>query len=137
MSKLNCWISVAYWIIICWTYNISEDENGIHTEGTEKPPRPKEYRTKINQRQGHRSWVTRTINDANHALIHFSEERRVDLDGWKLVLNDKLVVLEKYDQEIMGYMSEEEEIEKEIFDSSKIRSNMQKMILRIDTKIGM
>ena len=61
---------------------------------------------------------------------------RVDFDGWKLVLTDKLGVLEKYDEEIMSYMSDEDEIEKEIFDSSQVRGDMQKMILRIETKLG-
>ena len=41
-------------------------------------------------------------------MIHFSEERRVDLAGWIMVLNDKLGVLEKYDEDIMGYMSEKD-----------------------------
>ena len=112
---------------------ITADQN---TAGTVNSQRPKDYRTKINVRKGHRSWVTRTINNANDALIHFSDDMRVDLDGWKLVLTDKLGVLEKYDEEIMSYMSDEDEIEKEIFDSSQVRGDMQKMILRIETKLG-
>ena len=112
---------------------ITADQN---TAGTVNSQRPKDCRTKINVRKGHRSWATRTINNANDALIHFSDDMRVDLDGWKLVLTDKLGVLEKYDEEIMSYMSDEDEIEKEIFDSSQVRGDMQKMILRIETKLG-
>ena len=106
-----------------------------HPETEEKTVVPPEHNAKINQRKGHRSWVTRTMNETNDALIHFSEDRRADLAGWKVVLNDKLGVLEKYDAEIMGYLTDEDALEKEILAASKLRSDMQKMIVRIETKL--
>ena len=72
------------------------------------------FQTKINQRAGHRAYVTRTIELAKNALEDFTEDTRDDLLGWKTILNDKLDVLAKLDEEILAVLTEAGEIEKEI-----------------------
>ena len=96
---------------------------------------PKECKTKINQRRGHRSYVTHTANTANQYLRAFSEDKRNQLNGFKVVLNDKLNVLEKLDNEILEYLSDEGEIEVEIGRASDVRSEIQQLIVSIDSKL--
>ena len=54
-----------------------------------------EYRKKINQRKGHRSYVTRIYKKVRDALDSFTEDTRDELEGWKSILIDQLKTLQK------------------------------------------
>ena len=96
---------------------------------------PKDYQTKINQRKGHRSYVTRIARTTEEYLSGFTEEMRDELNRSKVVLCDKLDVLAKLDDEIMAYLSDENDLDTEIGRSSELRSDMQGLIVRIDSKL--
>ena len=51
------------------------------------------------------------------------------------MLTEKLDVLERMDNEVLGYLSDEDEIEKEVVRCSEIRSEIHQLIVRIDAKI--
>ena len=83
------------------------------------------YRTKVNQRKGHRSYVTRISGRVDAHLQNFSDEKRDDLSAWRVVLFEKLEVLAKFDDEIVEYLSEEDDLEAEIGRSSDVRGEIQ------------
>ena len=96
---------------------------------------PKEHKLKVNQRRGHRSYVTRVTKQVDDILRDYHEEQSDDLRGKKLVLTEKLNILEQLDNDIMAYLSDEDAIEDEIVHSSDIRSGIHDYIVRIDSKV--
>ena len=107
---------------------------GTHNDDA-APILPKEYKLKVNQRRGHRSYVTRVTKQVDDILGDYHEERLDDLRSKKLVLTEKLNILEQLDNDIMGYLSDEGEIEDEILHCSDIRSGIHDSIVRIDSKV--
>ena len=57
------------------------------------------------------------------------------MKGYRVVLCEKLDVLEKLDDEIIGYLSDEEALEVEIGRANEIRSDIQGLIVRLDFKL--
>ena len=106
-------------------------------EDTSQPSAlPKEYKTKVNQRKGHRAYVTQVQNQVNLILADFSDDRVDELRSRKVILSEKLNVLHNLDDDILGYLSDEDEVGNEVVRSSKIRGTMQDLIVRIDSKIN-
>ena len=73
--------------------------------------------------------------EIENGLNNYSEDLRVGMEGFKFVLEDKLLLLNNLDEEILGYIEEDEGIEKEIDVSSRIRNELQTLIIRINKKL--
>ena len=85
----------------------------------------------INQKIGHRGFVTRIFNSVSGLL----EEGKVPrLESVKRTLEEKMSLLQRLDDEILG-LKEEQEICNEIERSSDIRLNIQETIFQIDSKL--
>ena len=115
---------------------MSHDEN-VDAAGNPSVPKilPKEHKTKVNQRKGHRAYVTRISRNVEAHLNNFSEELRDDLTAWRVVLVEKLDVLAKLDDDIVEYLSDEDDLETEIGRASDVRGEIQKLIVLIDAKL--
>ena len=74
---------------------------------------PKECKGKINQRKGHRSYVTRVTKQVDDILSMDHDEKANELLGKKVALTEKLKILQDLDDKIMEYLSDEDTIEKE------------------------
>ena len=83
----------------------------------------------INQRVGHRGFVTKIFNSVSGLL----EEGKVQkLEPVKRTLEEKISLLQRLDHEILGSLKEEQEICNEIEKSSDIRLNIQEIVFQID-----
>ena len=88
---------------------------------------------KVNQRKGHRAFVTRTISTAKEALSVFSEsENKGKLREFRQCLVEKLDVLKELDDQILGSLESEDDIGREIDNSSEFRPNMQEIVMAIE-----
>ena len=86
----------------------------------------------INQKIGHRGFVTRIFNSVSGLL----EEGKVQrLESVKRTLEEKMSLLQRLDDEILEGLKEEQEICNEIERSSDIRLNIQETIFQIDSKL--
>ena len=86
----------------------------------------------INQRVGHRGFVTRIIKPVGGLL----EEGKVQrLESVKRTLKEKMSLLRRLDDEILEALKEKQEIWNEIERSSDIRLNIQETIFQIDSKL--
>ena len=95
----------------------------------------KVHRNKINQRKGHRSYVTRVMDNTKELLFRFSESERDRLSGLRVVIVEKMSVLKDLDEDILCGLSEEGEIEIEVVRSSELRADMQELIAKIESKL--
>ena len=86
----------------------------------------------INQRVGHRGFVTRIINSVR-GLLEEGKVRR--LESVKKTLEEKILLLQRLDDEILEGLKEEQEICNEIERSSDIRLNIQETIFQIQGQI--
>ena len=86
----------------------------------------------INQRVGHRGFVTRIINSVR-GLLEEGKVRR--LESVKRTLEEKIPLLQRLDDEILEGLKEEQEICNEIERSSDIRLNIQETIFQIQGQI--
>ena len=86
----------------------------------------------INQRVGHRGFVTKII----HSVSGFLEEGKVQrLESAKRTLEEGMSLLQRLDGEILEGLKEEQEMCNEIKRSSDIRLNIQETIFQIDSKL--
>ena len=86
----------------------------------------------INQKIGHRGFVTRIFNSVSGLL----EEGKVQrLESVKRTLEEKMSLLQRLDDEILEGLKEKQEICNEIERSSDIRLNIQETIFQIDSKL--
>ena len=86
----------------------------------------------INQRVGHRGFVTKIIN----SVSGFLEEGKVQrLESAKRTLEEEMSLLQRLDGEILEGLKEEQEMCNEIKRSSDIRLNIQETIFQIDSKL--
>ena len=86
----------------------------------------------INQKIGHRGFVTRIFNSVSGLL----EEGKVQrLEYVKRTLEEKMSLLQRLDDEILEGLKEKQEICNEIERSSDIRLNIQETIFQIDSKL--
>ena len=86
---------------------------------------------KVNQRKGHRAYVTRTMNVARDLVRDFHDADQSRLLSLRQSLVEKLDVLKGLDEEILGELTDEDEIEVEIVRSSELRTDMQQLITQI------
>ena len=86
----------------------------------------------INQRVGHRGFVTGIINSVS-GLLEEGKVRR--LESVKRTLEEKISLLQRLDDEILEGLKEEQEICNEIERSSDIRLNIQETIFQIQGQI--
>ena len=93
-------------------------------------------RKRVNQRAGHRGFVTkilvRVIEDAEK---EDTEDVRQQLQGYKMTLIEKLDVLQRFDDEIVEDFSDAEDLVQEIENASDIRNKMHAAISRIDSAL--
>ena len=94
----------------------------------------KTYKQKVNQRKGHRSFVTLVLRESKQHL-ESSEDRRHLLAGLRVTLLEKMETLQKFDDEIVSYLSEEDELEAEIGRASDLRQEMQSIVFQIDSRL--
>ena len=76
----------------------------------------------VNQRKGHRAYVTRMMNAAMNLVRYFHHAEQSRLLSLRQSLVEKLDILKGLDEEILGDMTEEGEIEVEIVRSSEHRT---------------
>ena len=86
----------------------------------------------INQRVGHRGFVTGIINSVS-GLLEEGKVRR--LESVKKTLEEKISLLQRLDDEILEGLKEEQEICNEIKRPSDIRLNIQETIFQIQGQI--
>ena len=79
-------------------------------------------------------YVTRIINSTREHLDDFSEDKRDELSGCKVVLGEKMDALGKLDDEIVEYLSSEEALEVDIGSASDLRCEIQLLLVVIDSK---
>ena len=89
----------------------------------------------INQRKGHRAFVTRILKQTEDLLHDLDESNRHKLSINKVIFIDKMQDLKTLDNEISGYIDDEGKIEEEIVGASEWRGHMQGMIVRIDAEL--
>ena len=83
----------------------------------------------INQRVGHRGFVTKIINSVSGL---FEEGKVQRLESGKRTLEEKISLLQRLDDEILEGLKEEQEICNEIERSSDIRPNIEETVFQID-----
>lgn len=89
-------------------------------------------------RGGHRTSAKRTINASSAILDDFDlsdKQQSEKLLQQKITLNEKLVILQKLDDEILA-ITEEKDIEREIEESDLLRERIHGTIVRIDVAIS-
>ena len=86
----------------------------------------------INQRVDHRGFLTRIINSVS-GLLEEGKVRR--LESVKKTLEEKILLLQRLDDEILEGLKEEQETCNEIERSSDIRLNIQETIFQIQGQI--
>ena len=86
---------------------------------------------KVNQRKGHRAFVTKTIGEVNTEL-ELEEPDEENLQSLQKSLSEKIETLSILDDEILETLEQETEINNEIDKSSKIRRDIQKTIFAVD-----
>ena len=92
---------------------------------------------KISIRRGHRPYVIKLMNNVVDVLKEHSIESHTNqLRTWKLTLSEKLQDLEKLDSEIVDLVEAEEEIDKEICESSDYASKVLECITDIDSALS-
>ena len=89
------------------------------------------------QRKGHRSYVTRTINNVNDLLPNLTDENRNRLESYRQSLSEKIHVLNALDADIADRITDDKEIEDEIVKASDIKDEIQETIIKIDKKFGL
>ena len=91
---------------------------------------------KIRIRGGHRAYVSKLMNDVVDVLKEDSiESHKNQLKTWKLTLSEKLQDLKKLDSEVVDLAEAEEEINKEICESSDYASKVQACITDINSTL--
>ena len=95
----------------------SDQDKNAATASAVKPEKKK----KINQRRGHRAYVTKITKEVSThcAKADPDETDRVPLAGYEVSVQLKLDTLSLLDDEIIELISEEDEIEKEIVHSAR------------------
>ena len=85
---------------------------------------------KVNQRKGHRAYVTKTLKEVE-TLLATDEPDEATLLSFQSSLTEKMDTLCNLDDEILGTIEQDEQIAAEIENSSNIRQNMQKTLIII------
>ncbi len=85
-------------------------------------------------RNGHRTYVKRSLTDLDNLLEVFDGSQREKIGKIKRILEEKLPVLQNLDEEILGELDEEEEINKEIDESTDIRGSIFEGLEKIEIK---
>ena len=93
------------------------------------------YKKKVNQRKGHRSYVTRVTKEVLEKLDVFVEDDHDELAAYEVALTEKMDTLCRFDDAISELLSDEEELEVEIGRASDLRREMQSVISRIQSKL--
>ena len=105
--------------------------------GNESPDTVVEKTSIINQRKGHRAYVTRIINNVKSILEDYSEKDRNRLLSYKTSLGEKLFVLNGLNGEVLNSMpNDEHAVEEEIVRSSEITDEINEMMFAIDSKLN-
>ena len=90
----------------------------------------------VNQRKGHRAYVTKIINKVNGLLVSYSKENDNQLTSYRESLREKSYILKGLNDEILALPDDEKQIEDEIVRSSEIDDEIKEVILSIDAKIN-
>ena len=67
----------------------------------------------LNNRRGHRRFVTKLIKKATSLMENFDEHNRFKLMSTKTSLSEKLQILESLDEQILSILKEEDKIARE------------------------
>ena len=111
-----------------------DDNNETVAASVSKRKLGKLYAKKVSQRKGHRAYATRIVHKVNQTIeaLEDNSDDRDSLVEYKIILNDKLDILQGYDEDILEFLNEEDEIEDEISKSSDVRSEILSVVSQID-----
>ena len=116
---------------------MSDDEtaNGVEQHDGSSDATAKIFTRKKNIRRGNRAYVTRVAGEVDDSLARMrvrGEDMTVMLLKNKATLTDKQLLLRQLDDEIMEFLSDEDEIIKEIEGTSDVQGKIHQSIISID-----
>ena len=82
-------------------------------------------------RGGYRAYVTTVIAEVNEILPNYQPEQQTDLRKFKITLKEQLDNLKNLDEQIIELI-DEKEINEEVANAGKYRSDVHEIILKID-----
>ena len=86
----------------------------------------------VNERKGHRTYVSMTLNSADDILKEYDKSQEEKLLSCKDILVEKLDTLQDLDDKIIELTDDEKALKEEIDRSSEFRRFMKKIIRKID-----
>ena len=90
----------------------------------------------LNNRRGHRRFVTKLIKKATSLTENFDKHNRFKLMSTKTSLSEKLQILESLDEQILSILKEEDKIAREIDKASDIKFSINDCIFAIDSVLN-
>ena len=91
-----------------------------------------ELTNKKKQRGCHRSYVTKIINRVNETLENYDPSKEIKLKQHKIVLVERLTMLQALDDQILELITQDADIEKEIDEAGKFREDIHEVMIKID-----
>ena len=86
-------------------------------------------------RGGYRAYVTTVIAEVNEILPNYQPDQQTDLRKFKITLKEQLDNLKNLDEQIIELI-DEKEINEEVANAGKYRSEVHEIILKIDQVLG-
>ena len=90
----------------------------------------------VNERKGHRAYITKIIGKTNQLLENYATEHDNRLLSYKTSLTEKLYLLDTLNEQVLFTIPDtSEDYEQEIVRSNEIKDDINEVVIAIDAKL--
>ena len=98
-------------------------------------PDNKKVKNLIAQRRGHKAFATKMMNKAQYYFDDRTNANRNEMVATRKILSDRSFTIETIDNLILSELDDEDEIEKEVLDSSDYNARIQVVLVNLSDVI--